>query len=213
MAETTQKPMNIYQKLQKVRRLLSEKGLAKTGLNKHTNAKYFEIGDFLPEVVRLCDDHGLFTQFNIYLEGEQEWAALIVYNADNPTETISFKSPTAAVALQGGQAIQNLGGKHTYMRRYLLIEAFEIAESDAVDAQAPKENVPVDEVTDDLIKSAQTKEELRKICAELNEKYPKQREAIVSAYTKRKAELDKIEKKTEGPKIGEVQQSPAPLDA
>jgi len=49
---------------------------------------------------------------------------------------IEFKCPMSTAALKGCHDVQNLGAVLTYIRRYLWVNAFEIVESDAVDASA-----------------------------------------------------------------------------
>ena len=54
--------MNIYQKIQAVKKELSERELKKSGENKFSGFKYYELGDFLPSIIELCAKYGLFTQ-------------------------------------------------------------------------------------------------------------------------------------------------------
>ena len=46
-----------------------------------------------------------------------------------------FKKETREVTLQASQPIQNLGGKNTYMKRYMYMDVFEINENDAVEEE------------------------------------------------------------------------------
>lgn len=124
------KTMNIYQKLQNARVELQEMKLKKTGKNQ--SMTYYELGDLLPAVNVLCQKHELFTNLSI-VHKEVEMAVLTVYNSLDAKESIVFECPTAEAQLPKGQAIQNLGAKITYLRRYMLMTAFEIAESDIVD--------------------------------------------------------------------------------
>ena len=55
--------------------------------------------------------------------------------------SIEFTSPMVFAENSKGQAIQNLGSTHTYMRRYLWLMAMEIVEHDSVDA-APQAEKP-----------------------------------------------------------------------
>ncbi|ONI47276.1 hypothetical protein AN644_00165 [Candidatus Epulonipiscium fishelsonii] len=122
--------MNVYNKLQTARVQLQNKNLKKTGLNKYSGFKYFELSDFLPEINILCKELQLFTQFNFTTEE----ATLTIVNIDKPDEKIIFNSPMAEATLKGCHAIQNIGAVQTYQRRYLLMVAFEIVEFDILDS-------------------------------------------------------------------------------
>lgn len=124
--------MNIYQKLQNLRVELQNMKLKKSGSNQ--SISYYELGDLLPAVNSLCAKHQLMTCFSIVAGKDQERAVLSIYNTAEPKEIIDFVAPTAEVQLPRGQAIQGLGAKLTYMRRYMLMSAFEVVESDMVDA-------------------------------------------------------------------------------
>lgn len=191
MSEQTQKT-NIHQRMSEARFKLSEMELKKTGENKHTKAKYYQLGDFMPAVNKLNHELGMTTHFNIYpaKNGGKELAILTVCCSDNPDDKMVWKTPTAEASIQGGQAIQNLGGKHTYMRRYVFMEAYEIAEGDAVDEQEPVDTTTLDPISQGKIDEAKTHEELVAVCAELKKELGKEYEkALVSYYTKRKNEI------------------------
>ena len=121
--------MNVYEKLQKARVELQNKGLNKSGNNKFAGYTYFELADFLPTINQLCLDLNLMTQTSF----TSDLATLKVINAEKPDEIIEFTSPMATAQLKGCHEIQNLGAVETYQRRYLLVTAFEIVENDALD--------------------------------------------------------------------------------
>lgn len=133
MAE--EKKLNIFQKIQKARVELQKRDIKKTGLNKYSNYKYFELGDFLPHVNEICDELGLYTEFKY---GEEE-AFLYVIDCENPDIKREWSTPVKVPALKGCSDIQAIGGSQTFARRYLYMMAFEIAETDLVD------NAEVDE--------------------------------------------------------------------
>ena len=121
--------MNVFEKLQKARVELQNKGLNKSGNNKFAGYTYFELADFLPTINQLCLDLKLMTQTSF----TSEIATLKIINAEKPDEVIEFTSPMAAAQLKGCHEIQNLGAVETYQRRYLLVTAFEIVENDVLD--------------------------------------------------------------------------------
>jgi hypothetical protein len=121
--------LNIYQKLQKSRVELQNSKMKKTGKNKFSNYEYFELGDFLPRINELMDKHGLTAIFLF----EREEATLTLIDTDKPDDNIKFSSPVAMAQLKGCHDVQNIGATQTYMRRYLYVMAFEIAEHDTVE--------------------------------------------------------------------------------
>ena len=121
--------LNIYQKLQKCRVELQKSNMKKSGQNKFSNYEYFELGDFLPRINELMQGNGLTALFFF----EREKARLHIIDADKPEDKIVFTSPVSMVQLKGCHELQNIGATQTYMRRYLYVMAFEIAEHDAIE--------------------------------------------------------------------------------
>ena len=185
MSQTT----NVYQKIQAIRAELTKLNLKKSGENKFAKYKYYELGDFLPELNKLMDKHGIMSRFTL----TEDRGVLTIFNVDKPEEQVVFHTHTVVPAVKGANEIQNIGSQITYTRRYLLMIAFEIAESDAVDAQKPTDKVELADKYVKRIKSAQTAEELAIISKEIilvvGEKY---RQSLTEHYTKRKDELNEI---------------------
>ena len=186
---------NIFQKIQTVRAELVKLNLKKSGKNTYSNFMYFELGDFLPALNKLNDEHGITTQFNI----EKDKATLKVFNSEKPEEFLTYYSPTAEVEIGkkangtgGAEPIQNLGGKITYMRRYLMMMAFEIAESDYIDQKDQSKNQPpqLPEEHVKRIEAATDLDNLADICKDIKEKTQgKFEKSLITYYTKKKAEL------------------------
>lgn len=128
--------MNVYSKLQTARVRLQESNLKKSGENKFAGFKYFELGDFLPSINKIFDELKLSSFINF----TKEEAKLIIINSEKIDETIEFTCPVVDLTLKGANAIQNLGGTQTYLRRYLYMNALEIVENDEFDAIIGKDN-------------------------------------------------------------------------
>lgn len=152
---------NLYAKLNVVRVELS-KSLEKSGTNNYSKYNYFQLKDFMPRALELCNEQGLFTKFWIdkekielpskkvtqYLNGENqgeivteennfqyiEYAYVLVVDVESGEQEL-FKKETREVTLQASQPIQNLGGKSTYMKRYMYMDVFEINENDSVEEE------------------------------------------------------------------------------
>ena len=121
--------MSVYKKLQQARMLLQGAKLTKSGKNKFAGYEYFELGDFLPAIQKICNEIGLcgIVSFN------HEMAYLQINDVEDGT-SIMFTSPMSSAALKGCHDVQNLGAVQSYLRRYLWTNAFEIVEHDVLDA-------------------------------------------------------------------------------
>ena len=127
--------MNIFEKLQTMRVELQGMNIKKSGQNKFAGYNYYELGDFLPAINALMHKYKVTS-----LVSFAEKATLTLVNSEKPEETIVFESPMEAATLKGAHPIQNLGAVETYSRRYLYMTAFEIVESDALDATQGLDN-------------------------------------------------------------------------
>lgn len=119
----------IEEKLQKCRVELQNKKLKKTGENKFAKFKYFELGDFIPEVNKMFYENKIFSNFSIC----GDYAALVITDCEDKSIQ-TFTSNIAEGDVKGCTAIQSLGAVHTYLKRYLYLNALEIVESDLLDS-------------------------------------------------------------------------------
>ena len=150
--KTTYETWNCYRKLAKARVLLQQKKLKKSGMNKFAGFSYFELADFLPAVNEIFDELGMCATFRIdsaYTEETDSGqiienpakAYLGIINTDDTDDRIWFSSEIAEAGTKGASPIQQLGSVHTYMRRYLYMEALEIVESDGLDPLNGTDNI------------------------------------------------------------------------
>jgi hypothetical protein len=124
--------MNIYQKIQLVKEEILKENLKKSGENKYAGFKYYELADFTPSIIKLCNKVGLFTKITF----SEELATLKIINVDKSEEFEEYTSPMRNLVLKGCNEIQALGGVETYSRRYLYMSAFDIIENDMFDAKS-----------------------------------------------------------------------------
>ena len=159
---------NIFKKLAAARVDLQNAGLSKSGYNNFLRFKYFELSDFLPEVNRLGLKYGFYTRFSV----SQKEARLDIINTEKPEESTVFSVDIAetlqaqrafceaivSTTCKKAEArswkddkdlkplnvsiIQELGKNITYLRRYLLLIAFEICECDMIDASGNDADAP-----------------------------------------------------------------------
>lgn len=144
----------IFEKLQKARIELQNKKLKKSGKNSYSGFTYYELADFLPQVNQIFYDLKLCSNFSI----EDRQAKLTVTDWEDKTSEV-FTSPIEDLELKGCSKVQALGGVHTYLKRYLYLNALEIVESDMLDAKAGKiEEVKEELFVPDVIKNKEQKQ-------------------------------------------------------
>ena len=127
--------MNIYEKLQTVRVALQAQNLKKSGKNTYSNYNYYELADFLPEIMQLMAANKMTSVISF----TKELATLTLIDTEKPDAHIIFTSPMAGANLKAAHEIQNLGAVETYQRRYLYMTAFEIVEADVLDITQGKQ--------------------------------------------------------------------------
>lgn len=174
----------IYEKLQKARVELQNKKLKKSGKNGYSGFTYYELADFLPQINQIFFDLKLCSNFSI----DEGKATLTVIDWEDKTQEV-FVSPTEDLELKGCSKIQALGGVHTYMKRYLYLNALEIVESDMLDANAGAiEEVNKEPFIPDVLKTIpldEALEELKKYTTPSN------------AFSYFKETVDKVDDKTQ----------------
>ena len=184
--ENEMEKLNVYGKLAQARVDLQKKDLTKSGLNKFAGFKYYELSDFLPHINNIFNDLGLVSQF-ILTENTGE---LTIFDTTSEG-SITFTTPTEELVQKGMQPIQALGSKHTYLKRYLYLNALEIVESDIVDASDSKQShtqenkQALDKINKENAKGSITQEQVIKIKGSM----PEERIAGMLKFFK----VDKVE--------------------
>lgn len=153
---------NVYEKLQEARIELQKKNLKKSGKNKFAGFSYYELADFIPSVNEIFNKLKLFSGFNIV----DNIGKLVIVNIEQPEQVIVFESPVKEAEIKGSTPIQCLGGIHTYMKRYLYLNALEITESDMFDAKVGDKKDPLIEGKAEI--TINYRDELVKFCKENN---------------------------------------------
>lgn len=186
--------MNVYRKIQLARRVIADFDMKKSGQNSDKGFTYFELPDYLPMINRLNEKIGLMTKFDM----TNEKGTLKIFNIDKPEEVIEFELPTADLVMadaEGNKAegIQVMGGKSTYMRRYLMQVAYEISVKDTVDSRGAKPAKPEDELDPrdvEAIKEASDLEHLNTICQNIRQRKGfNKNQALLKHYTEAKQKL------------------------
>lgn len=126
--ETEKANLNIYEKLLNARIMFQKKNLKPKGYNKYSDFYYFELDDILPVITEICLNLGVICLVSF----GNELAQLRFKDLKNDEEIV-FTSPMSSAKLKACHEVQNLGAVETYIKRYLYMHCFEIAESDQMD--------------------------------------------------------------------------------
>lgn len=163
------KTQNVWQKWAFVEKTFASMSIKKSGfvtLSKdgYGNKKgydYFQLQDFLPELIRnVCYEVGVV--FYTSFEGEDgNTAVTTIVNTDQPEEKIVIKSKMPVIPSfendkrydykangyvplsaeeKTQKAIKLEGAKQTYFRRYNLVNALNLSETDAIEAESNETN-------------------------------------------------------------------------
>lgn len=140
-------PLILLAKLQKMRVELLKCDLKMTGKNTFSKYDYFQLSDFMPDIMRIMLSNNVVSVNEI----NDKEASLTLINLDNTDDKLKFTLPLADAAVKGASSIQQVGAQSTYYRRYLYMIAFEISEADLQDEiGAPEANKQQQEDHPDL---------------------------------------------------------------
>ena len=135
------KEISLKSKINEIRLLLSTE-MTKSGKNTYSKYDYFQLKDFMPRALALFNEKGIYTKFWVGLkkiELPTEKITKTVFDENGVQTGVAVtEKETAACLLSGAQPIQNLGGKSTYMKRYMYMDLLEINENDKVEEETGK---------------------------------------------------------------------------
>ena len=159
-------PKTLYGKLKQIKVELRKVINTKSGYNIHNKFKYYQLEDFLPQILEAFSRYNIYNEYSIDTDLEiveertdfdgdgtphksvtkrpVEYAYLYLKNLDNEDDEMIYRLKTAEASVYGAAAIQNLGAKITYMKRYIYMSLLDIVEPDAVDSapQGETQTVP-----------------------------------------------------------------------
>lgn len=133
--------MNVYEKMSNAVDEFHKIEIKKTGKNKFAGYEYFELADFIKPILSVLKANKLLAVQTF----TNEVATLRIVNIEATDEFIEYTSPMSTASLKGCHEVQNLGAVQTYLRRYLLVVAFNIIEADALEATTGKVEPPTHE--------------------------------------------------------------------
>lgn len=145
--------LEIYKKLAEMQEILLATKINKSGKNTHNGARYYELEDLVPPVQLACKKVNCFTYFNFpydeIIDGYK--AELHLINLDDGGKLVfEVPFPVLEKVNNGMNIMQSEGAYLTYLRRYLLLDTFQLIEKEVIDAS---EQTNDDTTTDTNIKS------------------------------------------------------------
>jgi hypothetical protein len=204
--------MNVYEKLAKARVMFQANNPKMSGKNAYAGYTYFELSDILPVINKIGAEIGFVCEVSF-----SDVAELVFRNTEKPEESIRFVSPMSTATLKGCHEVQNLGAVQTYIKRYLYQNAFEIVESDALNAGTKEEKKPVPQ-GDAAEKEKAFIAEFEKLQSELNEylntkgifEHPENVRAVIAAKDVKNMKVALSHAKANEKMLAEKAKKPAP---
>lgn len=136
--------------------------IAKAGRNDFTKSGYFQPDDILKALNPLLKEHRLIAVFNMEYDKTSEMykGSLSIEDFDNTDGNVMYKFDIPMQELKAVGAAQSAGATQTYCKRYMFMNAFNLADNKAdLDNSKNKPSEPADYAK--KLKAAKTVEELR----------------------------------------------------
>lgn len=153
------KDKNIIGKMIIARNMFYNTPKSKSGsarIAKDKTIQYYTLDDIVPIITKIEMNCGILCHISF-----EERGILKIFNADNPEEVLTYKTPVSINALGRGSEVQNIGAMETYARRYLYLIAFDIVEPEQIDELIGTEHTPQKEQkTNDVFITIQEKENI-----------------------------------------------------
>lgn len=138
-AKSTEKPLNVYQRLLLARQKFLAAGVAKSGTHNQLEYHYFTLDDIVPVAEAIFAEVGLLGIVNITVDT----GLMNVINVDAPEEVIAFSCPFKPGMVNSAVSeVQAIGSGITYTRRYLYQIAMDTCELDLEDSGTVSGYVP-----------------------------------------------------------------------
>ena len=121
--------MNTLEKIQKAIELIKSKNLKKLGKNKFSNYDYYTPEQVAELVQSATHEVKLLTKFDLVRNELGINGRLSVYDIETISEPVVYEMASAIPEIKATNISQQLGGAMTYTKRYLLMNAFDIADN------------------------------------------------------------------------------------
>jgi hypothetical protein len=147
--KTMETKENIYQKLDRARKIIRETALKKDGHNTYSKYDYFTPEAVEKLVADACEKTGTICVTNLKADTNGLFQVLEFVDVENPTERIQFEIRTAEADMTATNRAQKMGGTDTYSERYAKQKAFQIKDNNLdFDSQ---DNTPKQDISRKLV--------------------------------------------------------------
>lgn len=141
--------------------IINELSLQRAGKNDFQGFKYFKPDDILRNINPLLEKNNLITMFNMeYIkESEMYRGVLIIEDIISP-EAVRYSFDIPLTQVKGAGQAQNAGATMTYCKRYMIMNAFNIADNE-VDPDNVKNKPVVNNSQNAVVDISKTIEQIR----------------------------------------------------
>jgi hypothetical protein len=119
--------MNIYEKLEKARKIIRDKHVSKDGNG--YNFDYFTPTMVSNIVAEVCEEVKITCHTDLKRDSEGLFQQLTVLDLEKPSDIIVTNLATAMCDMKNANASQQMGATDTYSERYVKMKVFEIKDN------------------------------------------------------------------------------------
>jgi hypothetical protein len=121
--------METLKKLNKAIELIKGKNLKKKGKNTFSKYDYYTPDQVSELVIGACHEIKLFPKFDLKRNELGIMGVLSIYDIESDESPVVFEMASDIPSIKATNVSQQLGGAMTYTKRYLLMNAFDIADN------------------------------------------------------------------------------------
>lgn len=143
--------------------ITNELSLQRAGKNDFQGFKYFKPDDILRNINPLLEKNNLITMFNMeYIKEAEMYRGVLIIEDLFSEEKVIYHFDIPLTQVKGAGQAQNAGATMTYCKRYMIMNAFNIADNE-VDPDNVKNKPVVAKSENAVIDISKTIEAIRKI--------------------------------------------------
>ena len=129
--------------IERIMRVSNEIRISKDGKNSFQNYEYFKPDDINKAIVPVLLEHGLYAKFDMIFNAEKGVyeGSLKIGNFENKDDFEIYSLDVKEALVKGASPVQCSGATMTYLKRYILMNAFNLADNkDDPDSHASVNN-------------------------------------------------------------------------
>lgn len=160
MEKTTKKIETVIQStIERIMRVSNAIRISKDGKNSFQNYEYFKPDDINKAIVPVLIEHGLYTKFDMTFNSDKQVyeGTLRVGNFENKDDIEIYSLDVKEAIVKGSSPVQCSGATMTYLKRYMLMNAFNLADNkDDPDSHAPIDKSKAETATKETVAKNET---------------------------------------------------------